>query len=265
MAVIFMYTASLTGENQELIEGITMLIAVAVMFYVSNWIFSKSETAAWEGYIKKRVNTSIQKSSAFSLAFTAFLAVFREGAEIILFYQALLAGDNTNIGMIWLGLGVGVVILAGIYLLIRFLSIKVPLKPFFRATSVLMFLMVVSFMGNAVKEFQEGNYVSVTSIKGMFTFDILGIYPTYETLIPQLLLLLISAAAIIFQIFRLRKLKSAARIAASADGGENPAAPDAESAGDNTAENTSFDKESEVTDANISIPDRESGTEEHIE
>jgi hypothetical protein len=135
-----------------------------------------------------------------------------------------------------------------------------------------MFLMVISFMGNAVKEFQEGNYVSVTSIKGMFTFDILGIYPTYETLIPQLVLLLISAAAVIFQIFRLRKLKLAARLATSADGGENAAASDAESAGGNTAGNISaLNKESKGTDVNISILEEEGGTEapsdsaEHIE
>jgi high-affinity iron transporter len=198
------------GQNQEIIEGATMLLAVAVLFYVSNWMVSKAEAEAWSSYIEGKVQASITKGSMFSLAFAAFLAVFREGAETILFYQALLAATETYINMIWLGLGIGVVALVIIYILIRVLSIRLPLKPFFLGTSILLFVMSITFVGNGVKELQEGNVIGVTPISGVASIDILGVYPTLETLIPQLALLALTAATFIIQIRRWKGAKPAA-------------------------------------------------------
>jgi high-affinity iron transporter len=201
------------GQNQEIIEGATMLLAVAVLFYVSNWMVSKSEAEAWSGYIESKVQSSITKGSMFSLAFAAFLAVFREGAETILFYQALLAQTESYINMLWLGLGVGAVALVIVYILIRVLSIRIPLKPFFLGTSILLFAMSVTFVGNGIKELQEGNVIGVTSIPGITSVDLLGIYPTLETLIPQIALLIITVITFIVQLRMLRRNK---RIAATA-------------------------------------------------
>jgi high-affinity iron transporter len=198
------------GQNQEIIEGATMLLAVAVLFYVSNWMVSKAEAEAWSGYIESKVRSSITSGSVFSLAFAAFLAVFREGAETILFYQALLAGTETYINMIWLGLGIGVIVLVVIYILIRVLSVRLPLKPFFLGTSILLFVMSITFMGNGIKELQEGNVISVTPVSGVVSVDILGIYPTRETLIPQIVLLVITAATFVIQLRRAKKTKAGA-------------------------------------------------------
>jgi high-affinity iron transporter len=198
------------GQNQEIIEGATMLLAVAVLFYVSNWMVSKAEAEAWTSYIEGKVQASIGRGSMFSLAFAAFLAVFREGAETILFYQALLASTESYINMIWLGLGVGVVALVIIYILIRVLSIRLPLKPFFLGTSVLLFVMSITFVGNGVKELQEGNVIGVTPVSGVASIDILGIYPTLETLIPQLVLLVITVLTFIIQIRRWKGNKAPA-------------------------------------------------------
>ncbi|MDR0389560.1 MAG: FTR1 family iron permease, partial [Spirochaetaceae bacterium] len=190
MAWVFnILTGNASGQNQEIIEGLTMLLAVVVLFYVSNWMVSKAEAEAWSGYIESKVKSSLARGSIFSLAFAAFLAVFREGAETILFYQALLAGNNGHVNMIWLGLGIGSVLLVVIYLLIRLLSARIPLKPFFLGTSILLFIMSVSFVGSGIKELQEGSVVSVTMLPVNFTVDILGIYPTLETMIPQILFL----------------------------------------------------------------------------
>jgi high-affinity iron transporter len=201
------------GQNQEIIEGATMLLAVVVLFYVSNWMVSKAEAEAWTGYIESKVQSSITRGSMFSLAFAAFLAVFREGAETILFYQALLASTEGYINMIWLGLGVGIVALVIIYILIRVLSIRLPLKPFFLGTSVLLFVMSITFVGNGIKELQEGNVIGVSPVSGVASVDILGIYPTLETLIPQLALLVITVLTFVIQLRR-GKAKALARGAA---------------------------------------------------
>jgi high-affinity iron transporter len=196
------------GENQEIIEGATMLVAVAVLFYVSNWMVSKAEASVWMRYIEGMVETSITRGSVFSLSFAAFLAVFREGAETILFYQALLAGTDSYANMIWLGLGVGCVVLVVIYILIRVLSFRLPLKPFFLGTSILLAVMCISFLGSGIKELQEGNVIGVTSLPGVGTVDILGIYPTAETLIPQIILLVVTALTFVIQIRKGRRLRA---------------------------------------------------------
>ncbi len=216
MAFILNGLSGASGANQEITEGVTMLIAVAVLFYVSNWMVSKSESAAWTNYIEGKVQSSVTKGSVFSLAFAAFLAVFREGAETILFYQALLAGTKTYVNMVWVGLGVGCVGLVIIYLLIRFMSIKLPLKPFFLGTSILMFAMSITFVGSGIKELQEGNLIGVTPVSGLSSIDILGIYPTLETLIPQAVLLAVTIATFVIQI---RKWKKARILKAAAGGG----------------------------------------------
>ncbi len=208
MAIILNRLSGLSGANQEIIEGVTMLVAVAVLFYVSNWMVSKAEATAWTNYIEGKVQGSLTKGSLFSLAFAAFLAVFREGAETILFYQALLANTKTYVNMVWTGLGIGCVGLVVIYVLIRVLSLRLPLKPFFLGTSILLFVMSISFVGSGIKELQEGNVVGVTSVPGISSVDLLGIYPTVETLIPQILLLALTVATFIVQIRKWRKART---------------------------------------------------------
>ncbi|MDR1069416.1 MAG: FTR1 family iron permease [Gracilibacteraceae bacterium] len=205
MAFILNALSGASGAQQEIVEGATMLLAVVVLFYVSNWMVGKAEADAWSGYIEGRVKSSIAKGSVFSLAFAAFLAVFREGAEVILFYQALLADTETYANMIWMGFGVGCVALVVVYIVIRVLSIRLPLKPFFLGTSVLLSIMAISFTGSGVKELQEGNAVSVTPVAGISSVDLLGIYPTLETLIPQIVLLAVTVVTFTIQMRKWKK------------------------------------------------------------
>ena len=178
------------GQSQEVIEGITALIAVCVLFYVSNWMISKAEAASWSRYIDDKVQSSVETGSSFALAFTAFLSVFREGAEVVLFYQPMLNEGNPS--MVWVGFATGCVLLVFVYLAITKLSIRLPIKVFFTATSILMAVMCVSFLGGGIKELAEGNVVDLTmnvpAIPENDVIQIFGIYPWLETLVPQLIL-----------------------------------------------------------------------------
>ena len=218
MAIILNLLAGVNGgKSQEFIEAMTMFVAVAVLFYVSNWMLSKAETTAWSQYIEGKVQSSVDRGSMFSLAFTAFLAVFRDGAEIILFYQALIVGASSasDMTMIWLGLGIGVVLLVFVYLAIRFLSVKLPLKPFFTGTSILMFIMCISFVGNGVQELIEGDFITPIHLDGWPTVSILGIFPTVQTVVPQLILLVITVVTLVMQVRHWQKSRA---IAASKNG-----------------------------------------------
>ena len=191
------------SASQEVIEGVTALTAVCVLFYVSNWMLSKSETDAWTSYVKTKTEKSTERGSSFALTFTAFLAVFREGAEVVLFYQPMLANSNT--GSVWAGFIIGCICLVFVYLAIHFLSIQIPIKPFFTATGVLMSLMSISFLGAGIKELIEGDVITMVSPEWLAwiptndVLDVLGIYPTVQTLFPQLILLAISVTLFVIQ------------------------------------------------------------------
>jgi high-affinity iron transporter len=201
--------------SQEAIEGVTALLAVVVLYYVSNWMLSKSESDAWNAYIKDKTKTASEKGSYFALAFTAFLAVFREGAEVVLFYQPYMGTDNTSSAVA--GFVFGAICLVFVFLLIKFMSLRIPLKPFFTGTSILMFLMSISFLGAGIKELMEGDIItSITSpswlqwIPYNDVLDVLGIYPILETLIPQLILLAVTIVIFVVTEKKNRKIHAEA-------------------------------------------------------
>ena len=204
--------------DQEIIEGVTALTAVLVLFYVSNWMISKAEADTWNKYIDDQVKMSADTGSVFTLAFTAFLAVFREGAEVILFYQPLLS-DAKSMNYVWGGFGTGCVVLVFVFIAIRFFSVRLPIRPFFLGTSILMFVMSISFLGSGIKELIEGDVIEMTSPEWLSalipfndTLDVLGIYPVLETLIPQLVLI-VTLMILVMQKFKTKNKNEAGVLA----------------------------------------------------
>ena len=159
-----------------------------------------------EKYIKEKVATSVSTGNQIVLVFAAFIAVAREGAELILFFQGVpVQGASGQRAMI-LAIVLSVIILAGVFLAFRFLSVKLPLKPFFLVTSILMYVLCFSFTGKGVSELQAAGVVGKTIIPWMQSLevDFLGIYATYESLIPQLVVL---TAIIVFFVLYVKKNK----------------------------------------------------------
>lgn len=194
-----------SGVARELLEGWTMFLAVAVLFYVSNWMLSKADTIAWENYISGKVQQSIDSKSQWTLIFAAFIAVMREGAELILFYSAAFTGGMSNPAYIAYGIGAGILVLVIVWVCFRYFSVRLPLRAFFMFTSVLLFLMCISFMGKGVVELTEADVITgrtvIPAMKG-FSIEILSIYDRAETLIPQIMLVIAAVWTMLPHIFR---------------------------------------------------------------
>ena len=182
--------------SQDIIEGLTMLVAVGVLFSVSYWLISRVEAAKWQQFIREKVNNALEHGGGRALAFVAFLAVYREGAETALFYQALFNEGAHVVLPITLGIIVGFAALAIIFTLFYRFGVRIPLRPFFSVTSVLLYYMAFVFMGTGVRELQEGNAVPITLIRGFPTVEAIGLYPTWETVTAQMLLLALFVFAV---------------------------------------------------------------------
>jgi len=189
------------GASQELIEGITALFAVVVLLSVSVWMSGKASAQSWKNYIEGIVKQSITSGKARALGIAAFLAVYREGAEVILFFQALFNGASGDTEMIWFGFGAGCIVLLIIFFVIQKGLLKIPMRPFFIVTGLLMFLLAVTFAGSGVSELQEAGVVSQTVIESASfpNIDWLGLYPTYETVGAQAAILIFGVVVLLYR------------------------------------------------------------------
>jgi len=198
-AVLIQTLFRVDPRHQETLEGATMLLAVAVLFYVSYWLTSKAESTRWQQYIRKKVQSSLSTGSLVALWGAAFLAVYREGAETVLFYRALLAGTGPGgAGAVFGGLGVGVLALILIFFLLRSGSFRIPIRAFFTITSTLLYYLAFVFAGKGIQELQEAGLIGVTPASWMPTWDVLGLYPTWESLGLQMFLLVAATIALAY-------------------------------------------------------------------
>ena len=195
-AVVLKTVLSAVPASSEIIEGVTLLIAVAVLFSVSYWLISRVEAAKWQQFIREKVTVALEHGGGRALAFVAFLAVYREGAETALFYLALFNEGPHVVGPLAAGIVVGFVALAIIFTLFYRYGVRIPLRPFFSITSILLYYMAFVFTGKGIRELQEGNAIGMTVIPGFPSVDALGIYPTWQTVLAQLLLLALLAFAV---------------------------------------------------------------------
>ncbi len=196
-AVILRTVLAAVPASKEFVEGASLLLAVAVLFSVSYWLISKVEAAKWQQFIKEKVTAALEHGGGRALTFVAFLAVYREGAETALFYQALF-NEGPRVAMpLSMGILAGFVALAVIFTLFYRFGVKIPLRPFFSVTSVLLYYMAFVFMGKGIKELQEGNLIPLTAIRGFPSVEWMGLFPSWQGVLAQLALLVLFAFAVL--------------------------------------------------------------------
>ncbi len=203
---------ALSPRHQETLEGAAMLLATAVLFYVSYWLTSKAEADRWQRYVRTRVQAALGAGSLVALWSAAFLAVYREGAETVLFYEALLAGSGPGEGgAVLAGLGVGALVLVLMFFLLRSGALRISIRPFFTVTSLLLYYLAVVFAGRGIRELQETGLVGATPASWLPTWEFLGLYPTWESVGLQAVLVGAAAVAVAY-LFQRRAKRPGAEV-----------------------------------------------------
>lgn len=190
----------LAATGREAIEGVTMLLAAAVLFYVSYWLISKLEVRRWMAYLRRKVGRA---ENLWAIGLVAFLAVYREGVETVLFYEAL--GGIGEPLPIWGGFAAGSLALALVGLAVFRFGLRLPIRPLFAVTGGLLYLMAMIFAGQGIHELQEAGWLSETGLAGAPRFPVLGIYPYVETLVGQGVLVILALAAGVVLYLRARR------------------------------------------------------------
>ncbi len=195
----YIFGSENAGQTREVMEGAVMLIAVVLLFYVGFWLLSNASSKKWSAYIQGQISSSLSSGDSKMLWWTVFLAVYREGAETVLFYLALLfdAKSPAATSMVVAGFVAGLAALIIVYIVIKKFSLKIAIKPFFIATSVIIFYMSVVFVGKGVMELVEGKVFVPTVIDGLPTITWIGFYPYVQSLVPQAVMIVLLIAGIL--------------------------------------------------------------------
>jgi high-affinity iron transporter len=182
---------TISGATRELTEGLGSVLAALVLLFVGIWMHGKAQADEWQRYIREKLSDAVTSGSAWFLFLLAFIAVYRELFETILFYVALAA--EGNVGALIAGALFGFALLAGIAIAMLKFSQKLPIGKFFAYSSALVAVLAVVLAGKGVAALQEAGLIGVTPI-AIPKIEVLGIFPTLQAVLAQLIV----AATLIF-------------------------------------------------------------------
>lgn len=177
--------------QMALVEGAVSLLAVCMLLYIGFWLHGKSEIGKWKAYVTSLVKGAVSSGSLIGLSTLSFFVVFREVFESVLFLSALhIEGGGKHTSAIALGIVLAVIIvLTFAFFVIRY-SAKLPIPKLFKISAILMGILAVILAGKGIHSLQEVGLMPIHGIPSI-RIEQMGIYPTLETTIAQVLVLLI--------------------------------------------------------------------------
>lgn len=205
------------GASRELIEGVTALLAVGVLVYVSHWLFQKTYIHDWKEYLRDRMGTAVTTGSTLAMAGLAFAAVYREGFETVLFYQALLF--DAGAGAVAAGFVPGLLLILAVGAGILKVGLKLPLKRVFGITNAILLYLAFVFLGKGLYNLQEAGLFAPRPVSWVPDHEalrqLLGVYPIVETLAAQVAFLLMLGTA--WALYRSRSKRRARGVTEARD------------------------------------------------
>ncbi|MEK4431283.1 FTR1 family protein [Paenibacillus sp. FSL M7-0802] len=196
LAVLFttLVAAAASGSMRELLEGVTGLVAVVLMLTVGSWLHSKSNAAAWNRFVENSVGNALARGSLWSLFAVSALAILREGAETAIFYVGMAPAIETS--QLLIGIGSATIILVILAFAIIKFSVRLPIRAFFLTATVLIYYLVFRFLGESIHSLQVAGKLPGHTASSLPSISWLGMYPTWETFVPQI-------AVLIFMVWQL--------------------------------------------------------------
>ena len=197
----------ISGASREVMEGVAALLAAVMLLYVGIWMHSKTNAEQWQAYIQKHINTQLKAGTLWGLTLLAFIAVYREVFETVLFYQSLLTqASSEQYSVAVSGFVVGVVILAVVAWVILKYSIKLPIARFFSMTTYLLLALAFILMGKAISALQEAAVIGISALPIHVDLPWIGVGSTWQGAIAQI------AVILFFAFYRMSAKKKAIEV-----------------------------------------------------
>jgi high-affinity iron transporter len=189
IVINIVFSRIVAASSREYIEGVTGVVAVIMMLTVGAWLHNKSSIGNWNKYINQQMEQAIARGSLISFALISFLSVFREGAETIIFYTGIT--PYISLQQLVLGVLLAVAILVIVGFAIIYYSVKIPIRFFFKAATILIYFLAFKILGISIHALQISNVLSTSTVHHLPFIDWIGLYPTWETTITQIFLIMV--------------------------------------------------------------------------
>lgn len=200
VVIKLVFSSGAFGQNNFLIAGWTGVIAAVMLLYMSYWLHSNSNIANWNKYIHEKSQSALDTGRIISLGVLAFLAVFREGTETVLFIIGMV--NQIGLQQLLIGILIGLGVLAVIAYLMLFVGVKLPLRPFFLVSSLIVFYLCLKFTGLGIHSLQLAGLIPATSSSMLPSINFLGFFPSWQSAIPQIVLVLTAIIIVLWKRLR---------------------------------------------------------------
>ena len=184
-----LFPAVSSGTNREILEGFVGIFAVLMMIGIGFWLHSKSSLKSWKNYIDRKMDVVLSTGSFISMFVLSFLAVFREGAETILFYVGIL--PLISLQNLITGVVSAILILIVIALVLIYASSKIKIHQVFFILTWTIYFLAFKMLGTSIHMLQVVGILPLHVIHFIPTVEVLGIYANIEVFISQLILIII--------------------------------------------------------------------------
>ena len=189
LGITFIYTIGNNGVVREGMEAILGIVAVVLMYVVGIWMHRRSNAQRWNEMIQSMYNNAMSNGNLILLGTIGLISVLREGVEVIIFYMGMIGSITTKDFI--LGIGLAIIILIIFAFAFRFIVKLIPVRFIFRVLSILIFVMTFKMLGVSIQKLQLLGYMSQHSIEGLPTLSWIGFYPSFETIIAQVILIIL--------------------------------------------------------------------------
>lgn len=189
LGITFIYTIGNNGVVREGMEAILGIVAVVLMYVVGIWMHRRSNAQRWNEIIQSMYNNAMSNGNLILLGTIGLISVLREGVEVIIFYMGMIGSITTKDFI--LGIGLAIIILIIFAFAFRFIVKLIPVRFIFRVLSILIFVMTFKMLGVSIQKLQLLGYMSHHSIEGLPTLSWIGFYPSVETIIAQVILIIL--------------------------------------------------------------------------
>ncbi|MBY6178428.1 FTR1 family protein [Staphylococcus warneri] len=189
LGITFIYTIGNNGVVREGMEAILGIVAVVLMYVVGIWMHRRSNAQRWNEMIQSMYNNAMSNGNLILLGTIGLISVLREGVEVIIFYMGMIGSITTKDFI--LGIGLAIIILIIFAFAFRFIVKLIPVRFIFRVLSILIFVMTFKMLGVSIQKLQLLGYMSQHSIEGLPTLSWIGFYPSVETIIAQVILIIL--------------------------------------------------------------------------
>ena len=183
--ITFVFSQVTAASSREYLEGVIGILAVVMMITVGAWLHSKSNIHSWNRYMGDAMNQAIATGKLVSFALISFFSIFREGAETIIFYSGMAPYMSIEPMMIGIVIATAILLVVG-FIIIRY-SVKLPITTFFKVATFIIYALAFKIIGVSIHSLQVSQVLTIHSVHNIPFIEWIGLYPTLETTLPQIL------------------------------------------------------------------------------